>query len=467
MSEYEVFNPTNNPCRGEVYLPGDKSISQRAVILAAMAEGTSHIYGCSNAEDVMSVVKAMMRLGAQVTYEPSKNNPRDNVDLTITGWGAGGPSQPEFPIDCGNSATCARVTMGVLTPYDIEVIFDGDESLHHRPFMRVVDPLMQMGAQFKVLDRAHGSGPQRSTLPLRITGTSDASAIYYEMPVASSQVKASILFAGCNCEGDTIVTEPYQSRDHSELLLKAFGAEVDIDKENLMVTLHGPAHLHACDIHVPGDISSASYFVIAAALVPGSKVVVKDVSINPTRMGFVRALQEMGAKIKTKPVDADDDRNFGGEPVGDIKVKYAGRLDAIQVTPDKIPQLVDEVPILAFAAACAEGDSVFYGVKELKLKETNRIHATADGLNRLGTKAEDKNDNLFVVGGIDIEGKTTIYPSDDVVELKNYGDHRLAIISALAGYCGFKPVKMNDVGVAKISYPHFFEDIERLTSGAQ
>lgn len=322
--------------------------------------------------------------------------------------------------------------MGVLTPWEVAQIINGDESLHRRPFMRIVDPLMQMGANFKVVAQKNGK-PQRSSLPMEIIGNAEANPIYYEMPVASSQVKTSILFAGAGVNGDTTVIEPSQSRNHGELLLEAFGADVDINEDLFMSTIHGPSNLKACDIWIPGDISSAAYFLTAAALVPGSKITIENVGINPTRMGFICALQDMGSRIEIDQLDPDELAKKGidykGEAIGNISVQYAGRLNNIVVSSDKIPQMIDEIPILALAAACAEGESVFYGVKELKLKECNRIHAISEGLRKLGTRAIDRADNLYIEGGIDIEAKRSLKPVDgDIVELKHHYDHRLAIV---------------------------------------
>lgn len=321
--------------------------------------------------------------------------------------------------------------MGILAPFDSTVTIDGDESLHHRPFMRVVDPLMQMGARFKVVTKSNGS-PQRSSLPMEIFGNLDACPIYYDMPAASSQIKTSILFAGANINGSTTVTEPFQSRNHGELLLKTFGADIDIDSDMLSTTIHGPTTLRPVDLHVPGDISSAAYYLTAASLVPGSKITIKNVTINETRLGFVKALQEMGARIDIKYKDLaklkDNKVNYHYEPVGDITAQYAGRLSNIVVGSDRIPSMIDEIPILALAAACAEGESIFYGVRELKLKECNRIHAISEGLKQLGTTAHDKADVLFVQGGIDIEAKRSLNSVSDLVTLNHHGDHRLAIV---------------------------------------
>lgn len=317
--------------------------------------------------------------------------------------------------------------MGILTPFDCPIIVDGDDSLHRRPFMRIVDPMMQMGANFKVVAQKNGK-PQRSSLPMEVVGSSSANPIFYEMPVASSQVKSSILYAGANTKGTTTVVEPYLSRNHGELLLKSFGADIKINEETLTSSIKGPANLKACDIWVPGDVSSAAYFLTAAALVPGSKITIDYVGINPSRLGFIRALQEMGSRIDIKEYSKDElIHDYHNEPVGSITVQYAGRLKNIEVSPDRIPQMIDEIPILAMAAACAEGESVFYGVKELKLKECNRIHAISEGLSKLGARAVDRADTLYIEGGIDIEAKSSMKQISDTVELKHHYDHRLAI----------------------------------------
>lgn len=417
----------------------------------------------------MTVVDVVEALGAKVEKCEAEYLNTINFDVKITGWGEAGPHPIKDEIYCGNSATCARVVMGILAPYDLAIVVDGDESLHRRPFMRIVDPLMQMGARFKVVAQKNGK-PQRSSLPMELIGNSQANPIYYEMPVASSQVKTSILFTGVNVEGETTVTEPFQSRNHGELLLKEFGADVDIDEDMFTVTVKGATKLKAADIWIPGDVSSAAYFLTAAALVPGSKITIKKVGINKTRLGFIRALQEMGSRIEIHEITQQEldedpyfDFDYGEEPIGDITVQYAGRLQAIDVSSDKIPQMIDEIPILALAAACAEGESVFYGVRELKLKESNRIHAISEGLRMLGTRAIDRADNLYVEGGIDIEAKQSMKPvKDDVVELKHHYDHRLAIVWALIGLCGYIPVKLKNFDVSHVSYPQFLDDFDWL-----
>lgn len=245
--EYQTFEPINMPLRGSLTVPGDKSIASRAIYLAAMAEGTSHIFDLPRSNDVMTVVAVVRDLGAKVKILDSNHRNSVNFDLEITGWGKKGPDPKKTSIYCGNSATCARIGMGVIAPFDIAMIVDGDESLHRRPFMRIVDPLMQMGANFRVVAQKNGK-PQRSSLPMEVIGNSDCNPIYYEMPVASSQVKSSILFAGANIKGETTVVEPFQSRNHDEMLLKAFGANIKVNKDMLSVAINGPADLKACDI---------------------------------------------------------------------------------------------------------------------------------------------------------------------------------------------------------------------------
>ena len=460
----QIFSPVNSPLRGSIEVPGDKSIASRAIFLAAMAEGKSHIYNVPKSLDVMTVANAVKDLGAKVEIKDSSSSMR-NVNMVIEGWGKKGPQSLKDVIQCDNSATCARVLLGILAPFDIKQVIDGDESLHRRPFMRIVDPLMQMGAQLKVVAQKT-SEPQRSSLPMEIQGSSSVSPIFYEMPVASSQAKTSILFAGANINGDTSVIEPCQSRNHGELLLKAFGADLDIDEDMFCTTIHGPANLHCASLHIPGDVSSAAYYLTAAALVPGSKITIKNVGINKTRLGFVRALQRMGSRIEIKEHDRLEMLRKGydycGEPVGDITVQYAGRLNNIIVQSYEIPQMIDEIPILAMAAACAEGESIFYGVKELKLKESNRIHAISEGLTLLGTKAFDKADTLYVEGGIDIEAQTSTYPTEKEIKLFHHFDHRLAIVWALMGKCGYIPIRINNFDISNVSYPHFMDDFNAL-----
>ena len=332
--------------------------------------------------------------------------------------------------------------------------------------MRIVDPLMQMGAHFKVVAQKNGR-PQRSTLPLEVVGTSDSVPIFYEMPVASSQVKTSILFAGSNIDGQTTVIEPYTSRNHGELLLKSFGADIEFDTDSNTISITGKSNIHSCDLHVPGDVSSAAYYLTAASLVPGSRITIKNVGINETRLGFVRALKKMGSRIEVVPKNPEELQahgvDYGFEPVGDITVEYSGRLKNITVDANEIPQMVDEIPVLAMAAACASGESIFYGVTELRLKESNRNFTIVEGLRKLGCRAIDRGDVLYVEGGIDIEAKKTKKPvKDDIVKLNHHSDHRLAIVWALMGLCGYIPTELKNFEISHVSYPQFLEDFEKL-----
>lgn len=464
MPNKQIFYPIDTPIRGKIKVPGDKSISQRSIFLACMAQGESHIYDVAYSSDVMSAIEIMRKLGATIDITRSKYSNARNMDLKIDGWGSIGPKDPTSTLYCGNSATSVRVTMGVLAGYDVEATFDGDESLHRRPLMRVIDPLLQMGASFKVLAPKDGR-PQRSTLPCIMKGSAYTNPIFYDMPVASSQVKASILFAALNTSGTTTLTEPYLSRTHTELLLEYLGAPIKYDSDLHEISITGPYNINNFNLHVPGDVSSASYFLTAACLIPGSKIEIENVCLNESRLGFIKVLSKMGARISYEVKKYKDNVNYGLEPVGSISAQYGGRLKGVEVSCDEIPQLVDEVPILSLAAACSEGKMVFYGVKELKLKECNRINAISQTLNSLGADAYNKGDNLYITGGIDIEGKKTLKPiKSDVINLNHYGDHRLAIVCALAGICGFVPTSLDDLDVMKISYPDFMDDFSKVIS---
>lgn len=432
-----LIEPLARPLSGAVRVPGDKSISHRSVLFSAMAEGTSRVSGVLDSADVRSSIGAVRALGAEVNFE---KRPDGSLAGDIRGWGGLGPSQPEGAIDCGNSGTTVRLLMGVLAPWDITVELTGDDSLRRRPMRRIAAPLELMGARF---------APEgATTLPLSITGTRGLAAISYDSPVASAQLKTAILLAGIFASGTTSVHEPALSRNHTELMLPSFG--VDVEAAPGEASVAGGQSLHACDVDVPGDPSSAAFMACAAALRPGSAIDIENVSLNEARIGFARVLERMGADITLKPTGS-----AGEEPCGTISVSYVEHLHSCEVAGREIASLVDEIPVLALVAAHAEGTTVFHEVGELRVKETDRLAAILEGLSKLGVRAWAEGDDLH------IEGKPGLVAPEGLV-FDSLGDHRLAMTWSLVGFTGAHPVSIRDFEAVRVSYPGFRADIERL-----
>ena len=432
-----LIEPLARPLSGAVRVPGDKSISHRSVLFSAMAEGTSHVSGVLDSADVRSSIGAVRALGAEVNLE---KRPDGSLAGDIRGWGGLGPSQPEGAIDCGNSGTTVRLLMGVLAPWDITVELTGDDSLRRRPMRRIAAPLELMGARF---------APEgATTLPLSITGTRGLAAISYDSPIPSAQLKTAILLAGIFAAGTTSVHEPAPSRNHTELMLPGFG--VDVEAAPGEASVAGGQSLHACDVDVPGDPSSAAFMVCAAALRPGSAINIENVSLNEARIGFARVLERMGADITLKPTGS-----AGEEPCGTISVSYVEHLHSCEVAGREIASLVDEIPVLALVAAHAEGTTVFHEVGELRVKETDRLAAILEGLSKLGVRAWAEGDDLH------IEGKPGLVVPEGLV-FDSLGDHRLAMTWSLVGFTGAHPVSIRDFEAVRVSYPGFRADIERL-----
>ena len=432
-----LIEPLARPLSGAVRVPGDKSISHRSVLFSAMAEGTSHVSGVLDSADVRSSIGAVRALGAEVNLE---KRPDGSLAGDIRGWGGLGPSQPEGAIDCGNSGTTVRLLMGVLAPWGITVELTGDDSLRRRPMRRIAAPLELMGARF---------APEgATTLPLSITGTRGLAAISYDSPVASAQLKTAILLAGIFAAGTTSVHEPAPSRNHTELMLPGFGVDVEVAPGEASIA--GGQSLHACDVDVPGDPSSAAFMACAAALRPGSAIDIENVSLNEARIGFVRVLERMGADITLKPTGS-----AGEEPCGTISVSYIEHLRSCEVAGREIASLVDEIPVLALVAAHAEGTTVFHEVGELRVKETDRLAAILEGLSKLGVRAWAEGDDLH------IEGKPGLVVPEGLV-FDSLGDHRLAMTWSLVGFTGAHPVSIRDFEAVRVSYPGFRADIERL-----
>lgn len=433
-----VINPLDAPLDGTVTVPGDKSISHRAILFAAMAEGSSRLLGVLDSEDVRASIDAVQKLGATVSLE---KEPDGSLAGGVEGWGAEGPKQPDGPIYCANSGTTARLLMGVLAPWDIEVRIEGDESLSKRPMRRITAPLMKMGVEF---DPAGAE-----TLPITERGTRNLKAITYQSPMASAQLKTAVLLAGVYADGVTEINEPSVSRNHTELMLPEFGVETTAGERTARVK--GPVQMHSAEVRVPGDPSSAAYLVCAAVLKPGSAVQIENVSLNTARTGFLVTLERMGADVTTRRTGS-----AGKEPYGIISACYNSGLHGCEIPGHKIASLVDEVPVLSLVAAHARGLTVFRNVEELRAKESDRLEAIVEGLALMGVDAWTEGDDLF------IEGQPGLQMPEGLV-FDSRGDHRLAMTWALAGLIGNAPVKIADFECVAVSYPDFLRDIEKLT----
>lgn len=434
-----LFSQATGPLIGEVRVPGDKSLSHRAVLFASMAEGTSTITGLLDSQDVRSTMEACRALGATIDTAFDADEPL--AEVRVTGWGSRGPSTPAEPLDCGNSGTTVRLLMGLLAGWPVSVTLKGDQSLSRRPMRRVTEPLSAMGARFDV---APGG-----TLPVTVHGSDSLSAYQYASPVASAQVKTAILLAGLRAHGTTRVTEPALSRDHTERLLPAFGVPVAVD-DAPGAAVSGPATPGASDLAVPGDPSSAAFLVTAAVLVAGSRVSLPGVSLNLTRTAFLGVLQRAGADVLCSPtVDA------GAEPVGTITAKCSGRLGPLRIAPDDVPALVDEVPILAVAAACAEGTSRFEGIGELRVKESDRLAAVCEGLTAMGVTVRSGEDWMEIDGT-----QAVVAASHDSLH-----DHRLAMSWAVAALVAQGETVISGWDAVNVSYPGFERDMGRLSAG--
>ncbi len=431
-----TIEPLGAPLRGSISVPGDKSISHRAVLFSAMAEGTSRVSGVLDSADVRSSIAAVRALGAQVSLE---KQPDGSLAGGITGWGAAGPSQPDGPIDCGNSGTTVRLLMGILAPWDIRVTLTGDASLQKRPMRRITAPLMKMGAHFEPEGQEH--------LPITVCG-GGLHPITYDAPMASAQLKTAVLLAGMYASGTTVLNEPAPSRNHTELMLPEYGVATTAAERTASVT--GPAQPQASEVLVPGDPSSAAFLVCAALLSPESSIQVEHVSLNTARIGFTRTLERMGAEVSVIHEGA-----AGKEPYGVIQACYTPHLRGCEVPAEKIAGIIDEIPVLALVAAHAHGVTVFREVGELRVKETDRLAAIIDGLAKLGVDAWCEGDDLYIEGQPDL-----VVPAG--LEFDSLGDHRLAMTWSLVGLAGKVSVGVKNFEAVGVSYPGFLDDIERL-----
>lgn len=435
--EPRVINPLEGPLDGSINVPGDKSISHRAILFSAMAEGTSRLVGVLDSSDVRASIEAVQKLGAVVSLE---KQPDGSLAGGVEGWGAKGPVQPDGPIYCANSGTTARLLMGVLAPWEISVRIEGDESLSKRPMRRITAPLMMMGVEF---DPAGAE-----TLPITERGCKHLRAITYNSPMASAQLKTAVLLAGIRADGVTELNEPSVSRNHTELMLPEYGVETTAGERTARVV--GPASMHSAEIRVPGDPSSAAFIICAALLKPGSAVQVENVSLNTARTGFLMTLERMGADVATRRTGS-----AGKEPYGIISACYTEGLHGCEIPGHKIASLVDEVPVLALVAAHARGLTVFRNVQELRAKESDRLDAIVKGLGQMGVDAWTEGDDLF------IEGQPGLQVPEGLV-FDSLGDHRLAMTWSLVGLTGNVPIKVAGFDSVDVSYPDFLRDIEEL-----
>ncbi|MFR1254105.1 3-phosphoshikimate 1-carboxyvinyltransferase [Akkermansia sp.] len=423
--------------QGVLTVPGDKSISHRAAILGGLADGVTEVDNFLCSEDCLNTLRAMEQLGAWVEVLESREG-CGPVRFRITGV-AMRPHSPSRPIDCGNSGTGMRLLAGMLAacPFDSEMF--GDASLSSRPMGRIMSPLEQMGAKIE----ARGSKP--GCAPLFIHA-GHVRPISYTLPMASAQVKSAILLAGMFAEGITTVIQPAVTRDHTERLFRHFGVPCSVD--GLVVSTEGPALPRAHDLTVPADISSAAFWMVAAATRPGSRLTLRQVGLNESRCAVISALRRMGAQmdiVKTSPEDA-------GEPYGDITIYGADSLHGTALLPEEIPNLIDEIPILAVAGALSDGDLVVRNARELRVKETDRIATTAANLRAMGATVEEFDDGMIVRGGADLKG----------AELPSYGDHRIAMSFLVAGFSACGETVLTDAGCINTSYPGFDRDLSQF-----
>lgn len=418
----------NKGLQGNIRVPGDKSMSHRAVMFSSLANGESTITGVLEGEDVLATLAAFRAMGV------TAHGPSDGV-LTITGVGMRGLQEPEHDLDMGNSGTAMRLMSGILAAQSFASKLVGDESLSGRPMRRVTVPLTSMGARCAT--------DENGCPPIHIRGVEKLEPISYKLPMASAQIKSAVLLAGLYADGETSVTEPAPTRDHTERMLKAYGYDCQTEKVSdaaSTIRLTGGGELTATSFDIPADISSAAFFMVAASIVPGSKITLEHVCVNPTRTGIIDVLRAMGADIKLL-----NPRAVGGEPVADIRVTYVG-LTGAQIDPKLVPLAIDEFPVICIAAACAKGVTTVSGAEELRHKESDRIAAMVAGLRAVGIDVEERKDGMLVTGGTITGG---------VIE--SYHDHRIAMSFAVAGGACEGQITINDADNVATSFPNFVE----------
>ena len=410
------------PLQGSLTIPGDKSVSHRAVMFAALADGVSHIDGFLEGEDTRATAAIFSQMGVRIeTPSPSQR--------IVHGVGVDGLQAPAGPLDCGNAGTGMRLLAGLLAAKPFDSVMVGDESLSRRPMRRVTGPLAQMGA--KIDTEADG------TPPLRVHGGQPLHGIDFASPVASAQVKSAVLLAGLYAQGETAVTEPHPTRDYSERMLRAFGVEIEFSPGK--ARLRGGQRLRATDIAVPADFSSAAFFLVAASIIPGSALTLRQVGLNPRRTGLLAALRLMGADIRE-----ENHAEQGGEAVADLVVRHAP-LHGAEILEALVPDMIDEFPALFVAAAAAQGNTIVRGAAELRVKESDRLAAMATGLRSLGVQVDETEDGATIHGGTELGSGT----------IESHGDHRIAMAFAIAGQISSGEVRINDIANVATSFPNF------------
>ena len=422
MTQLDFKVTAGGALRGKLRVPGDKSISHRSIMFGSLADGTSHVKGFLQGEDSLNTLRAFRAMGVII------EGPTVDGQVVIHGVGINGLKQPDSALDVGNSGTSMRLMSGLLAGQSFDVELSGDRSLTQRPMKRVTDPLALMGAE---IGSAENGRP-----PLKIKGAKPLKGISYDMPMASAQVKSCLLLAGIYAEGQTCVSEPAPTRDHTERMLRAFGYPVT--SKNSMICLEGGGRLTACDIDVPADISSAAFFMVAASIAEGSDLTLEHVGVNPTRTGVIDILNLMGANIELL-----NQREVGGEPVADIRIR-SSQLKGVIIPENLVPLAIDEFPVIFVAAACAEGETIITGAEELRVKESDRIQVMADGLQLLGVDAQPTEDGMVIQGGAILGGK--VHARDD---------HRIAMAFTVAALRASSDVYIEDCINVNTSFPDF------------
>ncbi len=414
--------------KGVITIPGDKSISHRSIMFGAMAKGKTTVDGFLLGDDCLSTISCFQKLGVKIDVNGNQ--------VSIESDGIKNWHEPQDILNTGNSGTTTRLLLGILAASPIYAVMIGDDSIAKRPMKRVIDPLRQMGAQ--ILGRSGGQ-----YTPLAVQGTT-LQGITYQMPVASAQVKSAILLAGLNSEGTTIVTEREPTRDHTERMMRQFGVQVEsVDGD---IHLRGGQQLVSTHIDVPGDISSAAFFLVAGAITDTSDIMLKNVGLNPTRTGIIDVLSQMGANLKV-----EESITNGEEPFGNIRIK-SSELKGIEIGGELIPRLIDELPIIALLATQAYGTTVIRDAAELKVKETDRITAVVNELKKLGANIEATDDGMIIKGPVQLNGGT----------VTSYGDHRIGMMGAIASLIASEPVEIDDPSCISVSYPNFFEHLKNV-----
>ena len=421
----KLLNATHG-IKGELTVPADKSISHRSIMFGAISHGKTTVTNFLKAEDCLSTISVFKQLGVKIVEEEEQ--------IHIYGQGVEGLQTPAERLDAGNSGTTIRLLLGILAGSQVSAEVSGDDSLNRRPMGRVMDPLREMGADLKGIE--HPDLP-----PLQVTGAS-LKPIEYEMPIASAQVKSAILFAALQADGETTIIEKEKSRNHTEEMIKQFGGKITV--EDKVITISGGQRLVGQNVAVPGDISSAAFYLVAASILPNSEVLLKQVGINPTRTGILDVLNDMGASIQEMQIDQQNQ-------AADLMVRSA-KLQACTIEGEIIPRLIDELPILALAATQAQGTTIIRDAQELKVKETNRIDATAEELIKMGASIETTEDGMIIHGPTPLHGAT----------VDSHGDHRIGMMLQIAALLTDEPVELNHPEAVNISYPEFFTDLASL-----